>query len=192
MSSLKPLRGYISIDIPTKTYIKSYIQNIYGDQPVMQKTDSIGSKFYDLLQHKTNERKTEYSNARYKENIRLYVSFRTFRRRGCNLNETNIMYFNSFLEDEIKSRFYFMMDFFISILPSFEANLPAVRKELGIDIEGWADDSMKKDYYRYRLKTKKSLLYKKPLSRIHTPASEIEPSTKFSSVASRDSKRKLL
>jgi hypothetical protein len=57
------------------------------------------------------------------------------------------------------------MDDSIEVIASNEAHLPFVRKRLGIDIEAWSDDSMKKDYYRYRKNNKKSMFYNKIDSR---------------------------
>lgn len=146
------------IEIPTKRYIKAYLRSQLGEKPVMNTTTAIGSKFYDLLQHETNEDKNRF--AEYNTHMKIYVSYHIFYHRGAFLNETNIKGFNSFVEAEIKRRFRDQMDFYLSIFPNFMANLPAVRKHLGIDVGSWDDDSMKKDYYRYRKRNGKPLLYK--------------------------------
>lgn len=155
-----PMKGYIPIEIPTKKYIKAYLQSQFGEKPLMNTESHIGSKFYDLLVHKTNEDKNRFSNVRYNARVRLYVSYHTFYQRGAHLNETNIKNFNLFVEEEIKDRYRMYMDFFISMFPSFEANLPAVRKHIGIDLDAWDSDSIKKDYYRYRQRTGKELFYR--------------------------------
>ncbi len=136
---------------------------------MMAQTHWIGNKLYDLLQHQTNERKEEYSNSRYKTILRIYINKHVFKTRGANLNETNLKNFNIYLEKKIKDRFREMMDDKIEVLPNFMSNLPYVRKKLGIDVEAWDDDSMKKDYYRYRKATGKKTLYKKNFSR-HVPS----------------------
>lgn len=156
------MKGYIPVEIPTKRYIKAYLCANFGDKPLMNTETTVGSKLYDLLSNKRNEDRTRFSNQRYNARVRLLVSFHTFRQRGANLHETNIKNFNIFVEKKLKESFYLLMDMYIEILPSFEANLPAVRKQLGIlDDEDWSADSMKKDYYRYRLRTGKPLLYEK-------------------------------
>lgn len=160
------MKGFIPIDIPMKPYVKAYLLKQLGEKPVIDPRDNIGNKMYDLLEHPTNERRSEYTNARYTTTVRIYINRRLFRVRGSHLNETNIKQFNAFVEGELKGKFYFLMDFCIDVFPSFEANLNYVRKVLGIDIEAWDDDSMRKDYYRYRLRTKKPLLYNKTSSRI--------------------------
>lgn len=153
------MKKHIPIDIPTKSYIKAYIIHALGPEPVMSKKHWIGNKIFDILDHDTNERKTVYSSSRYNCKLRIYINLYTFRKRGANLNETNLMNFNLFMEKKVKQRFYEMMDDRIEILPNFLANLPDIRRKLGIDIDAWEDQSMQKDYYRYRKKTGKPALY---------------------------------
>lgn len=155
------MKGFYSIIIPTKSYIKAYLRSRFGEAPVMERTNNVGHKFYDLLEHSQNEDKLKYSAESYKCTIKIFVSQRVFKNRGCNLNESNLKAFNRFLELEIKERFYFMMDVYTAIFPSFEANLPLVRDKLGISDDDWSNDSMKKDYYRYRKESGKPLFYKK-------------------------------
>lgn len=157
---MKP--GYIPIDIPTKKYIKAYVVAKLGPKPIMSLDNHVGNKLHGLLKGKgSNDEKDKFCSARYNDVMRVYVSRKTLYRKGCNLNETAIKIFNTYIEGLVKAEFYFMMDFFIDILPSFQGNLPEVRRKLGIDIEDWDDDSMRKDYYRYRLYTGKPLFYKK-------------------------------
>lgn len=155
------MKGCIPIEIPTKKYIKGFIISQLGEKPLMNRGHMIGSKLYDLLDSSLNEDRLDFAKSRYNDRIRIYISMHTFRQRGHCLNETNVKNFNRFLEHTIKDRFYFLMDFYMELFPSFEGNLPEVRKKLGIDDEHWLDDSMKKDYYRYRIESGKPLLYKK-------------------------------
>jgi hypothetical protein len=158
------MKGYIPVEIPTKLYIKGFILNKLGPKPLMTRDNFIGTKLCDLMEHRTNERMLRFSKKRYNTTMRIYISMYLFRQRGCNLNENNLKNFNRFLEAFIKERFYFIMDFYIDVFPSFEANLPGVRKYLGISDEFWDDDSMRKNYYRYRIIAGKPLLYKKNLT----------------------------
>ena len=159
------MKGYIPVQIPTKSYIKAYVISKLGIMPLMELDNTIGHKLYDVLQHNTNERKSEFSSQRYNAQLRIYIPRRTFLHRGAYLNESNIKNFNIFIELELKTRFRELMNDYIEILPSFEANLPQVREKLGIDIEAWSDDSMRKDYYRYRKASGKPLIYNKTFAR---------------------------
>ena len=102
------MKGFVSVIIPTKSYIKAYVINQLGDWPKMTTRHEIGNKLYDLLAHKTNERKTEFSNKRYNATIKLFISIHTYRQRGCCLNETNIKNFNLFLEKKIMGYLVFL------------------------------------------------------------------------------------
>jgi hypothetical protein len=155
------MKGHISVEIPVKSYIKAYIVSQLGEVVKLEiGKHVISNKLFDLLEHKQNHQRTS-SLYKYEAKIKIYITFETYRRRGCNLNHTNIRSFNRFVEKLIKLQMYTIMDSLIAILPSFEANLPEVRRQLGIDLEAWSDDSIKKDYYRYRLKKNKSTLYDK-------------------------------
>lgn len=167
------MKGFISIEIPTKNYIKAYIQSLHGPDPIMSKDHKLGEKLFDVLQHSTNADKLDFATRFYTTTIKLYIPMHMFRNRGANLNETNIRNFNLFVEKEVKDRFNFLMDTYIEILPSFEGNLPTVRQKLGIDVEEWSDDSIKKQYYRYRISNKKALL-KPRKSPVTVPSERVE------------------
>ena len=154
------MKGYIAIDVPVKSYIKAFIIFEMGEAIKLSPGQHvISNKIYDLLEHSQNHHRT-IAHCKYSDVIRIFISFETFRRRGHHLNHSNIRSFNRFVEKLIKFRFNTLMDDLIEILPSFENNLPEVRRRMGIDLESWSDDSMKKDYYRYRIRKNKPLLYK--------------------------------
>lgn len=167
------MKGFIPVDIPTKRYIKAYLISRFGAKPVMNNEHEIGAKLYDVLQHTTNERRTEFASKRYNSMIRVYVNRHIHYHRGDYLNETNIKQWNLFIERIIKAEYRRIMNLFVLIHPSFEANLPEVRKIIGIDLEDWPDDSIKKDYYRYRKSAGLPLLYKNIYARtVPSTASE--------------------
>src|SRR5436190_6249042 len=156
------MKGFVPVDIPTKKYIKAYLLHKLGPKPQMNREgNSIGNKLYDLLEHITNERADQFKSKHYTETARVYIPVRLSKKRGIYLNESNVKNFNLFVENELKDRFHDKMDDLIEILPNFMSNLPEIRRKLGIDIEDWSDDSMKKDYYRYRKYKNKALLYSK-------------------------------
>ena len=151
----------IPIEIPTKNYIKAYLINEYGEKPLMNYETPIGNKFVDLLQHEFTPDCEEVQNIRYDARIKLFIPKHTFLHRGAFINNERLKQFNIFCTREIKNHFRFMMDFYFDVDPTFTANLPFVREKLGIEVDAWDDDSMKKDYYRYRKATGKPLLYKR-------------------------------
>lgn len=40
------MKGYISVEIPTKSYIKAYVYSQLGDKPVMQRKSLIGQNYW--------------------------------------------------------------------------------------------------------------------------------------------------
>lgn len=156
------MKGYVSIYIPVKKYTKAYLHSIMGKDIIMDYgSNNISNKLYDLLEHSNNERKCDYNENTYSDKVKVFIPLRTFNKKGCNLNETNVRSFNKFVELEVKSHFYFMMDFYISILPSFEANIDLVRSKIGIDEEDWSTETLQREYRRYRKRRGLPTLYKK-------------------------------
>lgn len=155
------MQGFIPVDIPTKPYIKAYVINKLGSCPCMNKNyETITAKFYDVINHSTNERGKRFRGKMYNTSLRVYIPVNIFKKYGTNLNETNVKSFNRFIEKEIKYFYYQMMDDLLEHLPSFKNNLPEVRRKLGIDSEAWSEDSMKKEYYRKRKRLGQKLLNK--------------------------------
>jgi hypothetical protein len=151
--------------IPTKKYIRAFIVAQLGPKPVICNRDVIGNKLYDVLQHSTNAYKTDFSTKHYDAKLRVYVSLHTFKSRGANLNETNVKNFNAFLQALIKDKMRFLLDLYVPMFGSFEKALAITREVIKIEDEDWDSDSIKKDYYRYRIKKNLPLLYKKERSK---------------------------
>ena len=159
------MKGYIPIEMPTKRYIRAFIIAQLGSKPVMSSDHVIGNKFTDVLQRHCNERRTEFARKHYDASLRVYVSINVFRRLGANLNETNVKNFNCFVQALIKDKVRFLLDVYVPLLGSFHAALGKVRETMGIEDDDWESDSIQKDYYRYRIKNKVPLLYKKRTGR---------------------------
>lgn len=155
-------KRFVPVKIRTKSYIKSYLINKFGQKPVMSQRSHLGSKFYDLLSHRENDFEKILSTVLYNSEIKLFVSYDTFKTRGAFISNESIKAFNHFMELEIKRILRFYLDFYVSMTNSFEKSLPYAMERLGIETEDWNVDSIKKDYYRYRIKTGLPMIYKKP------------------------------
>ena len=151
----------IPVVIPTKKYIRAYVISKFGDKPLMNTTHLFGSKFYDLLSHKVEDKDYLIRNRPvFNSEMKLYIPYCTFASRGGFISNQNMKIFNAFMEGNIKEHYRFCMDTLIEINPFFEENLKKVREIIGIDVEHWDSDSIKKDYYRYRKTNNLPLLYK--------------------------------
>lgn len=159
------MKGYIPIEIPTKKYIRAFIIAQLGEKPFMTSDHLIGNKFHDVLQRSANERKAQFASKHYNAKIRVYISLHTFRRQGAHLNETNLKSFNRFLQHLIKDRIRFLLDIYVPEQKGFEKALAKVRGIMKIEDDDWDSDSIKKDYYRYRLQKNLPLLYQKHLDK---------------------------
>ena len=153
------MNGYFSVTLPTKKYIKACLVNQMGESPIMNSRSRFGGYFVDLLQRKTD--KFDPVNARYNTSLKVYINKHLYYQRGGNLLNKDIKKFNQFVEEDIKCRLHFLLDYYNLFQPGFEPHIAKVREKLGIDIEAWSDDSMKKQWYRYRKEEKKPLIYLK-------------------------------
>lgn len=155
------MTGYVGIEIAVKPYIKAYLHKELGDTlKLAPGAHVIYNQLLSLLERNTNPDKAD-ADCNYGAFIKVYISVSKMKRFGCNLNSTNIRQFNKFVELLLKHRFHRMMDDLISMNPGFERNLRIVRRQLGIDEDDWSTDSMKKDYYRSRVKRNMPLLRRK-------------------------------
>lgn len=145
------MKGYLPVVIPVKQYSKAYIENKIGTPIILdrRRKHSIIEKLVDYLE-KDASPVSDKIRKQYNAEIKLWLTYKQFRKLGETLRGQNLLNFNNFVESRIKEEMRFLFDEAWKILPSFECHLPEVRESLGISIEDWPDDSIKKDYYRYR------------------------------------------
>ncbi len=160
------MKGYTPVDIPTQPYIAAFIKGHMGPQPKMNGPDALGiTKYFTvLLTRASNYRKTSYRNGWYTTKLRVYIDMHTCNARGHYLNETNVRDFNIFVKNLLKGRFHELMDDYVEKNGSITKSLDRVREKLKISIFDWDDDSMRKDYLRYRKKNGLSTDFERKLS----------------------------
>jgi hypothetical protein len=144
------MKGYVPVEIPTKAYLKAWVHLELGEKPVMSQKHHIGSKLLDLLIHKRNYKQTEYKPHHYPVLMRVLINKHAFKNQGCNLNQTNIIKFNTYIESYFKSKMHWKLDFYMKVTQSVEASIELMRDDLGLDEENFPFDMIKQDYYRYR------------------------------------------
>lgn len=170
------MKGYVPYEIPVKRYVKAYIEHHLQVPLVMNRKcrHSIIEKLYDYME-KDAPPPSDCTLKDYPCFIKVHITVDQFNRRGATITNTNIKNFNNFCETFIKEKFRILLDDAWAVLPGFDCHLPDIRQALGIGIEDWSDDSMKKDYYRYRLRTGKPVLRKgqihvgRRVNAIHAP-----------------------
>jgi hypothetical protein len=144
--------GLIPVDLPTKHYLKAYIQSKLGEKPVMTSTHHIGSKLIDLLSRSENYRATRYQSAAYPVKMRVYITKDAFHNKGGFLNETNIISFNNYVQSYFKEYTRDLLDIYLELTQSIEVSIELMRDRVGLDENVFPYDLVKKDYYRYRKK----------------------------------------
>lgn len=146
------MKGYVSVVIPTKPYLKAWILNELGETPLMNYKHHIGSKLVDLLEYKRNWRPNDYSSKSYPAQLKVYINHHFFQKHGCHLNETNIIRFNSYLEEYFKSMVHWKLDVYVLLTQNIDASMELLRDHLQLDEDVFPYEVLKKDYYRYRKK----------------------------------------
>lgn len=156
-------KKFISITIPTKDYIQAYVLSSLGAKPVMNTSHHLGSKFIDLLSREPIIENNERLSTVLNYPLKLYISYHSFKHKGCHLSNKNLKVFNAYLEKEIKDKFRYCMDFYMEFNPHLKANLPIVKKRLGLDKVDLDNEALLKDYYRYRKRNNLGVFYKNGL-----------------------------
>ena len=90
-------------ELPAKRYVKRYLEVNYGTPAEINNRSFIGKFFYMLVEDSSQENDKKIKLTGYKDMVTLKLTTRCFFRKGCILTPTNIVLFNSFVEDVIKS-----------------------------------------------------------------------------------------
>ena len=157
IASMDNLRGYMSVQIPVKPYVKAYIEHQFKHQKIVlnrTKKHPVTEQLLIMLQRPENQvderHEKRFSFRHQKAFIKIYISVEMYKRRGHHLTARNIMLFNSLMETHIKHQFYFLCHRAWKEQASFKAIIDGVRTELGIDDEAWDYDTMKRTFLRWR------------------------------------------
>jgi hypothetical protein len=149
------------LQLPTKPYLKRYLEYLFRPDMMIDLTKPQGQFLARLLGDSTDERGSRYPG--YDEVAILQFTQRIFNRYGFNLTRTNIVAFNRYLEQDLKSRVCQLIDIALGanaiILSAPNLNLSSykiadaireVQREFGFDEDTWSYESIRKVYLRYR------------------------------------------
>jgi hypothetical protein len=88
----------------------------------------------------------------YDSRVKLMIPVRLFKRRGHNLNKTNIKDFNIFVQQLIKADMRFYLDFYTDNHYKLKDAIEMVQAKMGFTEDDMPVDTIQKDYFRYREK----------------------------------------
>ena len=155
------MKDHVSVEINTTRQVKAFLMNNFGKEVVFPR-GSIYNNHMILVLSKAYTRH-EDDVAEYAETVKVYISIDVYERYGCYLNKTQMMYFNTFIDEYMKKVLCCYVDSYLRIVPDAKL-MKAI--EYGMDMikisdDDWQTDSVKRFYHRYRTRNGLPLLYEK-------------------------------
>lgn len=150
-----------TFELKCKKYVKHYLEHNYGKPCYITGYDPIGKYLFYLLDNSCTRHDKQISFNAYTEKVVIEIKEDIFYRKGYELSNTNVVAFNKFVEDHIKTQIRIMMD---ALVEFGGAKIPqaieCVYDKFDMDETILPFDTIKKDYQRYRARTE-SLLVKR-------------------------------
>jgi hypothetical protein len=143
----------VEIEIPVKLYIKRYLNVKYGDPAHMNRKDLEGSFLYELIEDPRQDRDKEAGN--YTHKLNLFLPDHVLMRKGYYLTPTQVTTFNCFMERFIKIEMRNHIDLILRTNPATEIRdaIYDYQQHYKLHDDYFPFDSIKKDYYRYRIRS---------------------------------------
>lgn len=91
---------YIDINVPTKAYLKKYMESEYGNPITMTRGDKYGSLL--LLMLEKNSREYDWNFQHCKSSMTIRLKTKWYHRKGTDFSKTNILYLNTIIEADFK------------------------------------------------------------------------------------------
>jgi len=170
----KPLRAF-TVKVPTKTYLRKFLNKLYGTPTPLTYWNPIGTFVLSLLGKDTfdinmNAAKTKTRLANYNDEIEFIGGFKTMGYKGHSINPDKIIAINRFLEDLFAGLLYqycLLKKSERKWRPGYDNAIEDFAKLCGIEIDvDISMDALKKVEYRYRKRQEGILqtfvLHKKP------------------------------
>jgi hypothetical protein len=142
-------------EICVKPYVKTYLENKFGNPMCLPRKTLIGKYFYSLLE-KSNERR-EKECVEYKAKITIKITQDVFFRNGYILSQTSLRDFNFLVEQEIFGKLYNEIDKLISKNYLIKDAIYEALEIYHLPPECMSYESIRKNYYRQRLRSESSV-----------------------------------
>lgn len=149
IATLAVMKGY-PITIPTKPYIRHYIEHHYGKMPFLTRDDIFGSKILDLLERPLHQRDKTVGG--FPDNLVIVLPVFYMRAHGHDLTLTGIRWFNRFAEMVIKREMHNMLNMLTGAGMKQNEAILRVQDHFGFTEDVFSFESILKSYQRYRVK----------------------------------------
>lgn len=88
------------IEVPTKQYIKKYMEVTHGDPISIDRKEPHGKLLFSLLERNSHERDSEYTP--YPVMMRIRLQAKMYHRKGTMLTSSSIIEFNNTVDKDLK------------------------------------------------------------------------------------------
>lgn len=158
--------------IPTKKYIRAYIEACYGERPSVDREDIVGSKILDLLAKPSKYYDWECTD--YETDIKIFLPIKAMREHGVGLTKTSTRYFNSFMTDVIKKELCTYLDIMTSQRVKLKHAIEEYQNHFSFTEDNFSSDTIKKIYDRYRKRNNlpylRSFVHRERITPVKSPA----------------------
>ncbi len=144
------------ITVPVKAYVKRFLENNYGN-PVNFSSHPREKDFFIRMLKKPDN----HDNAKYKQDYKRFpccvtiaLSESPFYRKGCELTKTDTIALGKHFERNAKMVMRTMVGTYISFGMPINAAIINFQETFKMEEEYWAFDSIKKDFFRYKISHK--------------------------------------
>jgi hypothetical protein len=153
----------LQIEIPTKKYIKQYLTVKYGLPATLTRKELEGAFLYELIEDPRSDRDSE--SGTFNHILTVQLPERVLMRKGFYLTPTQLSNFNSWMARFIKLEMRKHVDLLLRANPNMEIReaIYDYQKQYDLHDDFFPFDSIKKDYYRYRLRTQGTLKLRKSI-----------------------------
>ena len=138
----------LEIELPTKRYIKRFLEHNYGSPAQLNRRDKYGNLIFILLEKPSTMDDRDFPN--YKTSVPIVLTSYYFVIKSKDLTKTGIMYFNNMIEIDIRN----LIRSYMNGMGAGKAMSTRAKMEAALDHYGFSDmdfplETLKKDIYRH-------------------------------------------
>lgn len=149
----------VSVQLHTKAHIKAYLTNNFGEKPLIGSTHIFHNYLLLCYSHTLTLNMDEMGQNTIP--MVIYITPSDYRNYGCWLNARQMHFFNQHVDEYMKSLLVAYIDSYMDLhkSPRIKDAAAYALKRLNISEDDWEWDTIKKYYYRHRLRNDKPILY---------------------------------
>jgi hypothetical protein len=146
-------------DVAVKPFVKVYLKSLFGEPAVLPK-DHLFNSLLKIMLNRPKRTNEYYAMALYTEKIAIVISSHQFFNDGFSLTNTHTVIFNNTVEDYIRGKLIEKIEAYRDRDYNIKNSIELAIEDIGIG-DGLMDyETVKKNYYRYRVRLSKTAVLK--------------------------------